>query len=351
LVERLSSVLDIPSASDAQVIADATRAWNSEDLEDAVARAAGCAAVVRSADEWRRHPQGRIVDQLAAVEQRDGGVAASQAWSPSARRPLDGLRVLDLTRVLAGPTCARTLAAFGAEVLHVSGPDVPFVPAFVIETGHGKRQAFADLDDPAERDRLRAIAIDADVVVQGWRPGVVDRFGLDEASLRGDGFGGCYGSLCAYGHDGPWSLRAGWEQLAQSTSGLCLDPMGVDAPRMLPCAATDYTTGFVLAAGIVRALAAMLDDGRARRVEASLCQTAAWILRVGRLDEQRSRSSDDAIDWHHPIGLSPELVRSDTAFGVVDHLGPCMAVDGLDVGWTMPTAPLGSGTLRWNERV
>jgi crotonobetainyl-CoA:carnitine CoA-transferase CaiB-like acyl-CoA transferase len=334
LVVRLAEVLRIPPAADEQAIAAATASRDAAELEDAVAAVDGCAAIIRTEDEWRAHPQGLTVHAMPAVvitehEPRD------MRWGPSSIRPLDGLRVLDLTRVLAGPTCGRTLAAFGADVLHVRGPGVPFVPAFVVDTGHGKRQAFADLTDPADRDRLRAVALEADVVVQGWRPGVVERFGLDEGSLRDAGFVGVYGSVCAYGHDGPWARRGGWEQLAQSTSGLCVDPLGDDRPSLLPCAATDYTTGFALATGIMRALGATLEDGRSRRVEASLCQTAAWILRVGRLDH------GDAS------GFAPELLRSDTDFGIVDHLGPCVAVDGLEVGWIRPTAPLGSGPLTW----
>ena len=336
LVERLARVLRIATDAGERAIAAATAGWDAAELEDAVAAADGCAAIIRTEDEWRAHSQGMAVHAMPAVVTavHEPG---DMRWAPTSIRPLDGLRVLDLTRVLAGPTCGRTLAAFGADVLHVRGPQVPFVPAFVIDTGHGKRQAFADLTDPAERDRLRVVASEADVVVQGWRPGVVERFGLDEGSLRDDGFSGVYGSVCAYGHDGPWARRGGWEQLAQSTSGLCVDPIGDDRPSLLPCAATDYTTGFVLAAGIMQALGATLEDGRSRRVEASLCQTAAWILRVGRLDDGSAS------------GLAPELLRSDTDFGIVDHLGPCVAVDGLDVGWTRPTAPLGSGPLRWVE--
>ena len=336
LVDRLASLLGIPAGADEEAIAGATAGWESIELEDAVADRRGCASIIRSEEEWRAHPQGRLVHELPAAVATERGTA-QQRWSPSPRRPVEGLRVLDLTRVLAGPTAGRTLAAFGADVLHVRGPEVPVVPAFVIDTGHGKRQAFADLTDPDDRMRLRQVALDADVVVQGWRPGIVERFGLDEASLRTDGFTGTYGSVCAYGHDGPWANRAGWEQLAQSTSGLCLDPLGDEKPAMLPCAATDYTTGFALAAGIMCALDATLDDSVARRVDTSLCQTAAWLVRVGRLD----------VDWSSPKGFDPDLLRSDTDFGVVEHLGPCVTVDGLDVGWSRPTTPLGRGALTW----
>jgi crotonobetainyl-CoA:carnitine CoA-transferase CaiB-like acyl-CoA transferase len=336
LVERLATLLELPADADRATIAAAVARWESGPLEDAIAAQRGCSAIIRTQDEWRRHPQGALVDSWPIVVESDTGVAAGARWSPSPIRPLAGLRVLDLTRVLAGPTCGRTLAAFGADVLHVRGPDVPNVPAFVVDTGHGKRQAHADLTDPDQLAELRGVALAADVVVQGYRPGVVARYGLDEASLRAGGFVGVFGSVSAFGHDGPWSDRAGWEQLAQSTSGLCLDPLGDDQPAMLPCAFTDYTTGFVMAAGIMDALDSALTDGIAKRVDGSLCQTAAWMLRVGRRGDSGT-----------PTGFAPRLLRSETGFGVVEHLGPCVAVEGLDVGWTRPTTPLGDGPLGW----
>lgn len=337
LARRLAWLLGVSFDADGVAIAAAVAGWESGALEDAVADVRGCSAVIRTEAEWRRHPQGKLVHSWPLIVQRDAGMAASTRWTPSAARPLAGLRVLDLTRVLAGPTCGRTLAAFGADVLHVRGPNVPVVPAFVIDTGHGKRQAYCDFSESTHLAALRQVALDADVVVQGYRPGVVARFGLDEASLRADGFAGVFGSVSAFGHEGPWSDRAGWEQLAQSASGLCLDPLGDERPAMLPCAATDYITGFVTAAGIMEALDASLDDGGARRVDTSLCQTAAWLLRVGRLDG----------DWANSNGFDPQLVRSHTDFGLVDHLGPCVTVDGLDIGWSRVTTPLGQGALRW----
>ncbi|HSP29148.1 MAG TPA: CoA transferase [Ilumatobacteraceae bacterium] len=336
LADRLASLLELPADADESTIAAAVTGWESSAVEDAVAERRGCAAIIRTDDEWRGHPQGELVHSWPTIEQRTAEVDADGRWAPSPTRPLDGLRVLDMTRVLAGPTCARTLAAFGADVLHVRGPNVPVVPAFVIDTGHGKRQAHVEFTDPGQLAALRRVALDADVVVQGYRPGVVGRYGLDEASLRADGFGGLFASVSAFGREGPWSDRAGWEQLAQSTSGLCLDPLGDHKPAMLPCAFTDYTTGFVMAAGIMDALDASLADGVAKRVDASLCQTAAWMLRVGRLGGVET-----------PAVFVPTLRRSETGFGVVEHLGPCVDVDGLDVGWTRPTTPLGDGTLRW----
>ncbi len=336
LADRLTALLGLPLDSTAGTIADAVATWDSCTLEDGIADVRGCSAIIRTEDEWRHHPQGQLVHSWPLVAERDAEVPAATRWSPSPTRPLAGLRVLDLTRVLAGPTCGRTLAAFGADVLHVRGPNVPVDPAFVIDTGHGKRQAHCDFNDADQRAALRQVALDADVVVQGYRPGVVARFGLDEASLRADGFAGTFGSVSAFGHEGPWSDRAGWEQLAQSTSGLCLDPLGEEPPPLLPCAATDYTTGFVMAAGVMGALESSLDDGTARRVDTSLCQTAAWILRAGRVAAETP-----------PSGFAPTMLRSESGFGVIDHLGPCVTVDGLDVGWARPTTPLGDGSLAW----
>ncbi len=336
LAERLASLLDLPADADETAIGAAVGRWESVPLEDAVAARYGCSAIIRTEDEWRRHPQGELVDSWSTVVQRTPDASASTRWTPSQARPLDGLRVLDLTRVLAGPTCGRTLAAFGADVLHVRGPDVPVVPAFVVDTGHGKRQAHADFTDADQLMALRDVALAADVVVQGYRPGVVARYGLDEDALRTDGFRGVFASVSAFGHEGPWSDRGGWEQLAQSASGLCLDPLGDERPVMLPCAATDYTTGFVVAAGVMEALDAALADGHSRRVDGSLCQTAVWIRRAGYLGDVAT-----------PSGFAPELQRSETGFGVVEHLGPCVRVDGLDVGWAHPTTPLGAGRLSW----
>lgn len=336
LKRKLCDVLNLPETAERADLEWVVRRWHSDDLEDRVAAEGGCSAVVRTEGEWREHPHGSVVHGLPVSIETVGSSVERRDWRPSPDRPLRGLRVLDLTRILAGPTCGRTLGSLGADVLHVRGPEIPSVPAFVMDTGHGKRQAFCDFADADELSALRSIALEADVVVQGYRPGIAAKFGLDEESLRGDGYAGLFGSISAFGPTGPWSERAGWEQLAQSTSGLCEGALGERRPTMLPGAVTDYTTGFVLAGSLIAALRASMLDDRARRVDAALCMTAAWLLRVGRrVDGEKSR------------GLSASLITSETAWGRLEHLGPGFTVDGIDVGWDRPSAPLGSGPLTW----
>lgn len=338
LVAKLTAVLGVAADASFDTMAAAVDWWSAQELEDAVAAADGCAGMIRTEDEWQHHPHGAAVAALPPVVARP--VAAQiEGWEPSARRPLSGLRVLDLTRVLAGPACGRTLAALGADVLQVTGPDTPHVPSFVIDTGQGKRRAFADFEVPNDLAAVQQLAVSAHVIVQGYRPGVVDRFGLDAATLRANGFAGIYASVSAYGPDGPFADRAGWEQLAQAVSGIAALEGGMSTdtpdarPRLLPAAACDYTTGYLLAGAITRRLA----SGVAADLHASLCQTAALILRA------RPRCDPDRATG---IG-EPETDTVVSGFGRIERLTPNVTVEGLDLTWRCGPMALGSSLLTW----
>ncbi len=333
LAELFGVAVDAPF----DVVAAACRTRQAQDLENEIADRRLCGAMLRTTAEWHDHEHGSAVQALPTVI-TGPAIDPIAGWEPASRRPLAGLRVLDLTRVLAGPACGRTLAALGADVLQVTSPATPNVPVFVIDTGHGKRRAFCDFTNADELQDLRHIAQRAHVIVQGYRPGVVERFGLDAGSLRTDGFTGLHASVSCYGPTGPFAQRAGWEQLAQSVSGLAdFDAVQPDAPAptMLPAAATDYTTGFRLAGAIVRALEA----GHGRDLHASLCQTAAWIQRAGSLDAE--------AEPHAGLtdGMATSAIRS--SFGTLTRLEPGVRVQGLDVSWRSPSASLGSSSLSW----
>lgn len=219
-------------------IAAAVARWHSFDLEDALAAAGQCGAVLRSAAEWAAHPQGVALAHAPLVELRRLGDAPRRVLAAAAR-PLAGLRVLDLTRILAGPTCARTLAEHGAEVLRLVAPRQHDVPSFVPDTSHGKRVAWLDLDAPGAGARLRSLVAGCDVFSQGYRGGALEARGFGAAELARLRPGIVCLSINAYGHEGPWATRRGWEQLAQACTGVALEHShpGVDAgsrPAVIP---------------------------------------------------------------------------------------------------------------------
>ena len=199
---------------DSGAIANAVASWDAQALEDALADRGVCGAKLRSADEWRAHPQGIALAQVPLVEIIRLGDAAREPL-PGPRsgergaRPLSGVRVLDLTRVLAGPTCARTLAEHGAEVLHVRSPKLPSIEPFVIDTNPGKRSCFLDLDHNEDLERLRALVRDAHVFSQGYRPGALAQRGFGPKDLAQMRPGIIAVSIDCYGHEGPFAGRPG----------------------------------------------------------------------------------------------------------------------------------------------
>lgn len=332
LARGLAEVIGVGEDASAEELARAIGEWNGAELEATVARQRLCATLVRTPGEWRAHPQGQVLAALPVVRTMPGS-GKRRTWEPHPVRPLAGLRVLDLTRVLAGPTCGKYLASLGADVLHVRAPQLPSVESFVLDTGLGKRQAWCDFTDANSLARLREVAQQADVIVSGYRPGVFQQYGLDRASLRAAGWGGVHCAISCYGPEGPFCHRAGWEQLAQAASGMQLLEGSYERPKLSPAAATDYTTGILMAGAICRAL---LNVSPAD-IDASLCQTAGWILKRGAVCDPESAQ-----------GLGdPELANSVTEFGTLAHLDPGVRVEGVDIGWNRPSRPLGSGSLRW----
>jgi len=197
-------------ADERNAIASATAKWESHALEDTLADAGLCAAVARTAEEWAAHPQGAALRRFGPVEVRKIAEGDPEPL-PGLGRPLAGIRVLDLTRVLAGPTCARTLAEHGADVLHLASPRLPNFPAFVADTSHGKLSAHLDLDRAADIERLRELVSEADVFCEGYRPGSLGRRGFGAAELTRLRPGLIYVTVSCYGHEGPWRGRRGWE--------------------------------------------------------------------------------------------------------------------------------------------
>ncbi|MHB1548553.1 MAG: CoA transferase, partial [Acidimicrobiales bacterium] len=314
------------------------------ELEAAFVARRICGGVVRSKEEWAAHPQGRAIAGLPAVTVTKIADAPPIAL-PDGDRPTAGVRVLDLTRVLAGPTCAKTLAEHGADVLHVSAPHLEGGGPFEMETGIGKRQAALDLDDPEQAATLVGLIAGADVFSQGYRLGSLDRRGLSPAQVATVRPGIVYVSENCYGHVGPWAHRPGWEQLGQAATGMSYregrdGPDGV--PRLAPAAVNDYSTGFLAAYGAMMALARRATEGGSWHVQVSLCQTCMWYQRLG--------DGNDAAAAH--LGdVEPFTAVMDTDdFGTIRYLTPAVHMSETPTRWTLPPARIGAHEPVWLAR-
>src|SRR5579863_6403055 len=231
--------------------------WDAEAFETAAYQAGGVVAMMRSYDEWSATPQGNALAALPVMTIEKIGEAAPKRWALG-KRPLSGLRVLDLSRVIAGPVAGRTLAAHGADVLLISGADLPAIPWLTIDTGRGKLTTFIDLKRDEGRDRLKELLADADIFSQGYRPQALAHLGFSPQDAAGVSPGIVYVSLSAYGHRGPWAERRGFDSLVQTATGFNHAEgraAGVDGPKELPAQILDHVTGYLMAFGTMMAKA------------------------------------------------------------------------------------------------
>jgi crotonobetainyl-CoA:carnitine CoA-transferase CaiB-like acyl-CoA transferase len=338
--ERALAVLGCGESRPAVVAAMAD--WKAGALEDAIVARGGCAGMVRSPEEWAAHPQGRAVATLPLLEIVRIGEAPPE---PPGRgdRPLSGVRVLDLTRVIAGPVCGRTLAEHGADVLLITGPHLPNMEPLVIDNGRGKRAAFLDLRQPADLHRLRALAREADVFVQSYRPDALAARGLSFDALAALRPGIVCVTLNAWGHTGPWAARRGFDSLVQSVSGIaheCGRAFGVEGPRHLPCQALDHATGYLAAVGAMTALARRATEGGSWLVRLSLAQTGRWIDGLGRVDG--TRVPDPTVD-----DVADLLATCASAYGRLRHVAPAPRLAETPGRWARPPARLGTDAPAW----
>ncbi|MBW2280868.1 MAG: CoA transferase [Deltaproteobacteria bacterium] len=338
---RDGTLAELGCADDPDAVAAAVRERDAQELEDALAARGMCGAMARTGEEWLAHPQGRAMAKLPPVEVIR--IGDSPPETPRfASRPLEGMRVLDLTRVLAGPSCARTLAEHGAEVLRVAAPHLPFIEPFVIDTGHGKRSAHVDLRDAEGVETLRGLVRGADVFSQGYRAGALERRGFGPEQLAELRPGIVVASINCYGHEGPWAARPGWEQLAQTVSGIAVEQGAPGDPTLIPAAACDYVTGYLAACGVMRALVRRATEGGSYHVRASLVQTALWLRSLGRVDPADAR----ALEREEIEALSTD---SETAWGRIRHLTPVTRMSETAPQWLQPPVPLGTHEARWSH--
>ena len=340
---RDAALATLGVAGDKPRVAQAVSRWTADALETAIVERGGCAAAMRSIAQWTVHAQGQAVaaEPLLHFEATDAG--AAPAWTVAAERPLRGIRVLDLTRVLAGPVATRCLAGFGADVLRIDPPwwDEPGV---VPEVTLGKRCARLDLRDGAQRGVFERLLSEADVLVHGYRSDALDRLGLSAERRRQIRPGLVDVALDAYGWTGPWRKRRGFDSLVQMSTGIADAGMrrtGSDRPVPLPVQALDHAAGYLMAAAVVRGLAQRLATGRGCEARASLARMAALL--AGRpVDRERATMAPEAAeDQAGPVET--------TTWGPARRLKPPLAVQGAPMHWDFAAGLLGASSPTWSQ--
>jgi crotonobetainyl-CoA:carnitine CoA-transferase CaiB-like acyl-CoA transferase len=318
---------------------EGTRRWEGLALEEAVLAAGGAGGLARTVEEWSRHPHAHALSALPVLEVIRIGDAAPQRLGRGPR-PLSGVHVLDLTRVIAGPTGARTLAEHGADVLKLMSPTLPNSGFLEFDTGHGKRSAHLDLEKREDAAILDRLIAETDVFAQSYRPGALARRGLSPEALARRRPGIVYVTLSAFGHAGPWAGRRGFDSIVQTVSGMALTQSGEVKPRLLPCSAIDYVSGYLMAFGAMVALARRAEEGGSWLVRASLAQTGRWIVAQG--EGSREAPADFA-----PAELQPWLATSQTPLGRLTHLAPPLRMSATPPRWERPAVPLGHDRAAW----
>ena len=328
-------------------IADKVARWKALDLEQAIADQGLCGAVARSSAEWLATEQGQAVAATPLIEIIRIGDSAPEPFAPAipGGRPLDGVRVMDLTHVIAGPTIGKTLAEQGAHVMRVTSPTQPALPPFDVDTGHGKLEALLTLTDANDAATLRGLVGQSDVFVESYRPGSLAKLGFSPEAAARLRPGLIYVSVNCYGWAGPWQYRPGWEQLAQVATGMAVAQGSPDYPVLQPVYPNDYVTGFLGALGTLMALLRRAEEGGSYLVRVALCRTAMWIGEQGRVDP--ALLPPPAL---RPDDIAPYLLtRDNPAFGPLTFLGPVLRYSATPSAWSRPTLPLGANLPVWPD--
>ena len=320
--------------------------WDAEAFETAAYAAGGVVAMMRSREEWLALPHATALAALPLVSIERIGDAAPKPW-PKGDRPLAGLRVLDLSRVIAGPVAGRTLAVHGADVLLISGPDLPAIPWLTIDTGRGKLTSLVELGSEQGRANLRDLLATADIFSQGYRPRALASLGFSPKHAADINPGIVYVSLSAYGHAGPWAERRGFDSLVQTATGFNHAEglaAGIDVPKELPAQMLDHATGYLMAFGAMMAKARQAREGGSWHVQVSLARTGQWLWNLGRVADGFATADlkGDAV--------TPFIEEVSSGFGPLRSVRHSAALSKTPALWARPAMPLGSHPPQWPAR-
>jgi crotonobetainyl-CoA:carnitine CoA-transferase CaiB-like acyl-CoA transferase len=330
------------TATERSEVTDALRAWKALAFEQAAAEAGLVVAALRTFEEWDRQRQAQALAQQPLLRIEKIGDAAPRSLPPLAQdaRPLSGMRVLDLTRILAGPVGTRALAAYGADVMLVNSPHLPNIEA-IADTSRGKLSAHADLRRAGDRSAFERVLSDAHVFVQGYRPGGLAALGYGPAEAAALRPGIVMVSLSAYGSTGPWAARRGFDSLVQTATGFNdaeAAAFGSGPPRALPMQILDHASGYLMALGAQAAMLRQMNEGGSWHVQVSLARTAHWLRTLGRV-----AGGFDAP----PPDFSGLLEASASGFGELQALRHAAQLSKTPAAWVRPSVPPGTHPLQW----
>jgi crotonobetainyl-CoA:carnitine CoA-transferase CaiB-like acyl-CoA transferase len=342
--DAVCKVLDCKAEREA--VQAALMQWKGEAFETAAYAQGGVVAFMRSHDEWSATPQAKALAGLPLISITKIGEAAPRPWPPG-ERPLAGIRVLDLSRVIAGPVAGRTLAAHGADVLLVSGPELPAIPWLTIDTGRGKLTSFVELKSEEGRMALRELLAHADIFSQGYRPRALAGLGFSPEDAARINPGIIYVTLSAYGAAGPWAERRGFDSLVQTTTGFNHaegQAAGIDGPKELPAQMLDHATGYFMAFGAMKAKARQAREGGSWHVQVSLAQTGRWLWNLGRV--VHGLDTRDITEE----AVMPFIETMDSGFGALRSVRHSAVLSKTPAFWARPAMPLGSHPPQWPSR-
>jgi crotonobetainyl-CoA:carnitine CoA-transferase CaiB-like acyl-CoA transferase len=327
-------------------VAAALRSWTAEAF-DTEATARGCVvAMFRSPAQWAAHPQSTAVASLPLVEITRTGDGAPRPLPP-ARDPslgaLAGLRVLDLTRVIAGPVSGRTLAAHGADVMLVTAPHLPMIDVLTMDTGRGKLATALDLRDIDDKARFERLLAAADIMQQGYRPAGLASLGFSASDAARISPGIVYVSLSAYGRRGPWADKRGFDSLVQCATGLNHaegQAASITGPKELPCQILDHATGYLMAFGAMMARMRQAREGGSWHVQVSLARTGLWLAQQGRIDglSTPDPAREESLDL---------CEQSASGFGTLTAVRHAARLSVTPARWHRPAMPLGTHPPVW----
>lgn len=348
---RAAALKALGVPEDYEAVRKAVARWDALELEEAIIAANGAGGMVRTMKEWAQHPQAAAVASLPLMELIKIGDSPPEPL-PHGDRPLSGIRVLDLTRVIAGPACARTLAEHGADVLKIGAAHLPNLGRQEYDTGHGKLSAYLDLREEKDKEILRGLVRQADIFSQGYRPGTLANRGFSPEALARMRPGIIAVTLSAFGHAGPWASRRGFDTVIQTVSGITsrqgeVFPGERPGPQFYPVSAIDFLTGYLMAFGAMVALACRAREGGSWLVRTSLAQVGRWLVGRGEVPEAHLK---DVRKEFTPGELERWSMTSETPVGRLQHLAPALRLSETPPYWARTMVPLGYNEAAWPAR-